>query len=49
MQDGEKLYGEDVGQQVVSALKDRTGEDPFEWSHQRHGVGGTEGSGFEYL
>ncbi|GKZ15647.1 UDP-N-acetylglucosamine 2-epimerase [Haladaptatus sp. T7] len=37
MRSGPSLYGEDVGDEIVSFLWDRRDEDPFEWAHERAG------------
>jgi UDP-N-acetylglucosamine 2-epimerase (non-hydrolysing) len=48
MRDGPALYGEAVGEQIVSFI-DAHRDDPVEWSHERAGFDLGETTGMDYL
>jgi UDP-N-acetylglucosamine 2-epimerase len=48
MGSGPKLYGENVGEEIVRFLDDHRGE-PFEWSHERNGFDLGDDGDIEYL
>jgi len=49
MQTGEKLYGSNVSEQIISTLSQKQREEPFEWSHERAGFHTTHERQFDYL
>jgi UDP-N-acetylglucosamine 2-epimerase (non-hydrolysing) len=48
IRDGPALYGEDVGEEIVSFM-DANRDEPVEWSHERAGFDLGETTGMDYL
>jgi UDP-N-acetylglucosamine 2-epimerase (non-hydrolysing) len=49
MTSGEKLYGNDVGDDIITFLERKQHRDPFEWSHERAGFTSKHERRFDYL
>jgi UDP-N-acetylglucosamine 2-epimerase (non-hydrolysing) len=49
MRNGQKLYGSNVGEQIVKLLEKHQHRESFEWSHQRAGFRDKHHRGFDYL